>query len=285
MIGTSAYSSLNGLGLITGTTSGYNNYSSGIYGSTGLYNNYSMPYSIYSGGFGNLYANENYVENTKNSYEGMYDINKTAQSYQQKDLSQGNTLAKNCQTIKNLLEDGRTDAAIDEYNEILETLSSYQQYQGYSEDDIKTKIEEAYLGACDTTLQGDIAKYADSSFVSGLKNSNPLTVWFTQTNDAKDFKSKVIEQPKAGIDTALKVGGAAVGGAATFGVLGAKHIAKKGTEAIAKDGVTGLLSKAATYAKSSKWTLALGAFVGVICVGLKYWLNKNKTTDSAQTAS
>ena len=83
----------------------------------------------------------------------------------------------------------------------------------------------------------------------------------------------------------VRVGGAAVGGAATFGVLGAKHIAKKGTEAIAKDGVTGLLSKAATYAKSSKWTLALGAFVGVICVGLKYWLNKNKTTDSAQTAS
>ncbi len=220
MIGTSTYGSLNGLGLITGTTSGYNNYSSGLYGSAGLYNNYSMPYSIYSGGFGNLYANENYVENTKNSYEGMYDVNKTAQSYQQKDLSQGNTLAKNCQTIKNLLQEGRTDAAMDEYDEILETLSNYQQYQGYSEDDIKTKIEEAYLGACDTTLQGDIAKYADNSFVSGLKNSNPLTICFTQTNDAKDFKSEVMDRDKSLKEWVFKGAGAAVGGAATFGVLG-----------------------------------------------------------------
>jgi len=260
---TTNYSALNGLGLITGTTSGYG-YGYGYYG-----------------------ASDTYTQNAKKSIANNYEVRTTNQSYANKQNTENNTLTANCVLMQDLLKEGRTDDAISIFNDTVETLSEYSQYQGYSEQDIKGLIQEKYMTACNgSTLKGDIAKYADGAFESGLKNSNPITVWFTQTNNKEDFREIVTGEPKDKNAFAMKTAGTIAGGAATaaVGFAAVKNIAKlagtsNGKKALSAAG--GLLSKVAGTSCGKLGLIALaGAAVGAICLGVKSFLNKETSKAS-----
>lgn len=259
-LGLSSYSSLNGLGLITGGTSGY--------------------YGGYYGGFGN----SQYAEYAKEAITNSYDVTTTQQSFNNMQSTQRNTLTANCQTIQDMLKEGRSDAALDTFNSMVDTLSQYGQYAGYSEEDIKNLIQQQYITATGgSTLLGDVSKYGDSSFTAGLKNSNPISIFLCQSNSKKDLKAEITSRPVSNSAIAGKVAGAAVGG---VGFMAAATALTKGnkawkTAAGAGKGFTGKLADAVSavgkyFSKGSNWKKVgiAGAVVGVACLGVKWLIDK-----------
>ncbi len=278
-IGFTGYSSLNGLGLITGTTSGY------------------------GGGYYGGLSNSTYVENAKTSIANNYALRTTQQSYSNLQNAETASLNLECQTIKDLLQDGRSDDALTAFNDLVDEMSGLSQYQGYDESYIKTMIQTQYATACNSTLLGDIAKYSDSSFVSGLKSSNPLSIFLCQTSSKADLKAEVTDKPTSNSDTFVKCTGAAAGGAglaiAGKAAFGAKNVWKQAVEELADDalvdpsisqGLGAKLGKAAGLlrdnlkgcGKKVKWAAIIGAGIGLACVGAK-WLY-NKVTDNSASA-
>lgn len=261
--GLSSYSSLNGLGLITGGTSGYG------YG----YGGYGM-------------ANEAYTANAKKSIKNTYDVNTYRQSYGNKQDTQNNTSSFRAQTIKSMLESGRTDDAVSVFHDWVNELSGLQQYQGYSELDMKAIALEKYQNAVvdSNGLISDAKKYADSSFMSGLKNSNPISIFLCQSSSTADIEALVTGEPSANSAIAAKVAGAATGGALFAGGAVALNAAGKATKALGKDAAfvsklgaagKGILDKV----KNAKWSgvkqvAIVGAIIGVACLGAKWLINK-----------
>ncbi len=206
-LGLTSYNALNGLGLITGNTSGYG------YGST--YGGYGL--------YGGLYSSDEYVENAKKSMENGYDLRTTSQSFTGKQSTETMTFTEHCQTIQYMLQEGRSDDALFEFNNMVDEMTELGQYSGYTEQQIKTLAQNQYKSATGSTLLGDISKYADSSFGSGVKSAIPVVNFFTQSNSKEDLISEVTGTKKSDYATASKVGGAVVGGlgtaAAGYGVF------------------------------------------------------------------
>lgn len=201
-LGLTNYNALNGLGLITGSTSGYG------------YGGY---------GYGGYYASDEYVENAKKSMENGYDLSTTRQSFTGKQSTESMTFTEHCQTIQYMLQEGRSDDALFEFNNMVDEMEELGQYSGYTEQQIKTIAQNQYRSATGSTLLGDISKYADSSFGSGVKSAIPVVNFFTQSNSKEDLISEVTGTKKSDYATASKVGGALVGGlgtaAAGYGVF------------------------------------------------------------------
>lgn len=265
------YSSLNGLGLITGTTSGYGGY--GYYG--GL-------------------SDSTYVENAKTSIANSYALRTTQQSYSNLQNAENASLNLECQTIKDLLQDGRSDDAIAAFNDLVGNMSELSQYQGYDESYIKTLIQSQYATACGSTLLGDVSRYADSSFISGLKNSNPLSIFLCQSNNKADLKAEITGKDVSNADIFVKGAGAAVGGAGVaLALSGLKAVS--GSWKTAKNTVAssdGLVKTLGAAGKElwdkvrnikggkAKWIAIGGAALGLACVAGK-WLCSKLTDNSA----
>lgn len=259
-LGLSSYSSLNGLGLITGTTSGYGNY--GTYG--------------YCGGFGS----KEYTEYAKEAIENGYDVSTTRQTYSTLQSNESDLFTLKCQTIQNLLVNGRTDDAIDTFENLVDTMSTLGQYSSYTEEGLKAEALNLYRNATKTELLADVSKYADSSFMSGVKNSVPVLNFFAQTNDANDFEAVITGvKPSAG-NTATKIAGAVIGGGVTFGSLAG------GIGLMGKMGVNStILSSVQKALKGKTGKIAIaGAAIGLVCLGIKSLLNK-ATGASNKTAA
>lgn len=272
-IGFTGYSSLNGLGLITGTTSGYGGY--GYYG--GL-------------------SDSTYVENAKTSIANSYSLRTTQQSYSNLQSAENASLNLECQTIKDMLQDGRSDDAIAAFNDLVNNMSELSQYQGYDESYIRTMVQSQYATACGSTLLGDVSRYADSSFMSGLKNSNPLSIFLCQSSSKADLKADITGKSVPNSDTFVKGLGAAAGGAGiALAASGVKAVSKSWktakTAAASSDGFGKTLGAAgkelwnkAKNLKGSKvkWVAIAGAAIGLACVAGK-WLY-NKATDNSASA-
>ncbi len=268
-LGFTGYSSLNGLGLITGTTSGYGGY--GYYG--GL-------------------SDSTYVENAKTSIANSYNLRTTQQSYSNLQSAQTASLNLECQTIKDLLQDGRSDDAMAAFDELVDNMSELSQYQGYDESYIKTMIQTQYATACNSTLLGDIAKYSDSSFISGLKNSNPISIFLCQSSSKADLKADVTGKDVSNFDTFVKGAGAAVGGAGALlagsTLLSAKKCWKNakttlGTNASFGKTLANAAGQLAGKLKgNAKWLAIGGAIIGAGCLFAKSLFNK--ATDNSAGA-
>lgn len=268
-LGFTGYSSLNGLGLITGGTSGYGGY--GYYG--GL-------------------SDSTYVENAKTSIANSYALRTTQQSYSGLQNAEKASLNLECQTIKDMLQDGRSDDAIEAFNNLVDEMSELNQYQGYDESYIRTMVQSQYATACGSTLLGDISRYSDSSFISGLKNSNPLSIFLCQSSSKADLKAEVTGKNVSNSDTFVKGLGAAAGGAgvalagsALLGVNSAYKAAKNASvdkklgDVMGKT-LGGIVDKVKNLKDSKvKWLAIAGAVVGVGCLVAKSLFNK--ATDSA----
>lgn len=263
-LGLSSYSSLNGLGLITGSTSGYGNYG-------------------YCGGFGS----KEYTQYAKETIENNYDVQTTRQLYSNMQSTETMSFAMQSQVIQNMLQTGRTDDALFEFNNMVNEMSGLSQYAGYTEQQIKTLAQNQYKNATGTALLNDITKYADGSFISGVKGSIPIVNLFTQTNSKNDLIAEVTGTKKSNFGTVTKIAGAATGGAA-FGTLAvAGNAIRKGAKAGASSGALssiGTTLQTAFKGKTGKIAIA-GAAIGVACLGIKSLLDKVTGANKADTAA
>lgn len=254
-LGLSSYSSLNGLGLITGATGGYG----------------------YYGGFGS----DTYASYAKQAIANNYDVQTTQQSYSNMQNTESMTFTLQCQTIKNMIQSGRSDDALCEFNNLVDDMAGLSQYANYSEQQLKTLALNAYTSACNSTLLGDIERYADSSFTTGAKNSIPLLNLLMQTNSKSDFVAEVTGTNPSNLETVKKIGGAAVGGAAFLTLAKGAKAVHSGIKSTASTGtfknITTEISKA-FKGKTGKVAL-IGAAIGVACLGVKWLINKMTKND------
>ncbi len=228
---------------VTGLT-GYTDYSalngiSGTYG--GLGTNYSPLFNTYSGLYGYYYGMD--VDDAKENLQNNYDLSTLQQSYNNKQSVQTLDWSQLCANISTLLQQGRTDDAIVEYNKLTKSMSEASQYEGYSESQIKALAQKMYAQTIGSSLLDDIDTYASGSFFQGLKAGIPIIgTFFAQGNSKEDMISEVtgVQQSQgsafakglgtlaAGIGTGAAAGAAigaiggpigAVGGAVIGGVL------------------------------------------------------------------
>lgn len=207
---------------VTGLT-GYTDYSAlnGISGSYSGLTNYSVPYyNSYSGLYGYYYGMD--VDEAKENLENNYDLSTLQQSYYNKQSVQSLDWSQLCANISTLLQQGRTDDAIVEYNKLTKSMSEASQYDGYSESQIKALAQKMYAQTMGTNLVDDIDANASSAFFQGLKAGIPIfgTI-FAQANSKEDMISEVtgVEQSKG--TQAAKAIGAVTAGAGTGAAIGA----------------------------------------------------------------
>lgn len=250
-LGLTNYNSLNGLGLITGGTSGYG-----------------------YGGYGGLYASDEYVERAKKSIANSYDLSTTRQSFTGKQSTESMTFTEHCQTIQYMLQEGRSDDALFEFNNMVDEMEELGQYEGYTEQQIKTIAQNQYKNATGSTLLGDISKYADSAFDSGVKSAIPVANFFTQANSKEDLISEVTGTKKSDYAKASKVGGAVVGGigTATAGWGAFKLI--KSTAGSSSGFIGRALQKIGLTGGKIGLIAAAGVAIAAIGLGVKSLFNK-----------
>ena len=208
---------------VTGLT-GYTDYSAlnGIAGSYGgLGTNYSVPlFNNYSGIYGYYYGMD--VDDARENLQNNYDLSTLQQSYNNKQSVQSLDWSQLCANISTLLQQGRTDDAIVEYNKLTKSMSEASQYQGYNESQIKALAQKMYAQTIGTNLVDDIDVNASSSFVQGLKAGIPIfgTI-FAQGNSKEDMISEVtgVEQSKG--SSVAKGAGAIIAGIGTGAAAGA----------------------------------------------------------------
>ena len=208
---------------LTGAT-GYTDYSAlnGIAGSyNGLGYNYSVPlFNSYSGIYGYYYGMD--VDDAKENLQNNYDLSTLQQSYNNKQSVQTLDWSQLCSNISTLLQQGRTDDAIVEYNKLTKSMSEASQYEGYNDSQIKALAQKLYAQTMGTNLVDDIDANASSSFVQGIKAGVPIfgTI-FAQANSKEDMISEVtgVEQSKG--SSVAKGLGAVVAGIGTGAAAGA----------------------------------------------------------------
>ena len=208
---------------VTGLT-GYTDYSAlnGIAGSYGgLGTNYSVPlFNNYSGIYGYYYGMD--VDDARENLQNNYDLSTLQQSYNNKQSVQSLDWSQLCSNISTLLQQGRTDDAIVEYNKLTKSMSEASQYEGYNDSQIKALAQKLYAQTMGTNLVDDIDANASSSFVQGIKAGVPIfgTI-FAQANSKEDMISEVtgVEQSKG--SSVAKGLGAVVAGIGTGAAAGA----------------------------------------------------------------
>lgn len=195
---------------------------------------------------GGLYS-DSYVENAKSSIANGYELSATSSSYSNKNSVSSSSFAQQCQAIEYLLQQGRTDDAMAKYNDLYEDMASNSYYEGYTENEIKTLLQEKYMTATGTTIVNDITANSSSAFTSGLESSIPvLGVLFNQ-NSSDDFVAEATgtdvsgwSQVKKGAGLLTGVGlSAAAGAGLKVGVSALKNLKAGST-------ITDAISKAST---------------------------------------
>ena len=170
--------------------------------------------------------------------------NQTSNSYSNKNSVSSSSFAQQCQAIEYLLQQGRTDDAMAKYNDLYEDMASNSYYEGYTENEIKTLLQEKYMTATGTTLVNDITTNSASAFTSGLESSIPVVGLLFNQNSSDDFVAKATGTETSGWSEVKKGAGltagvglsAAAGAGLKIGASALKNL-KAGssiTEAISK---------------------------------------------------
>lgn len=241
----SQYAGLNGL-------AGYGtNAFMGAYGTTGLYS-------------------DAYVENAKTSIQNGYEVNAMSNSYSNKASVSSSSFAQQCQTIGYLLQNGRTDDAMKQYNALYEDMAANPYYQGYTENEIKTLLQDKYMEATGTTIVNDISTKSTSAFNAGALSSVPIVGFLLNTNSKDDFIAQATGTEKSNLSkvkTGLGVAATTVGsGLAAAGMLAVKSKGLKDClSSLTNNGILNSISKACKgkgkFAAIGAAALAIGTFV------------------------
>lgn len=205
----------------------------------------------YCGGWGyagGLYSDAN-VGNIKQSIANGYEISAASNSYANKASVSSSNFTQQSQAIQYLLQEGREDDAIAKYHSLFNEMASNPYYEGYSENDIKTLMQQRYMEATGSTLVNDINENAGSSFTTGLVSSIPLVGAFLDGTSKSDFIAEVTGTPKSTKGKAGKAAGVVTGMGigAGLGALSAGLLKKGGKGAKIAGLVIGAAAALATF--------------------------------------
>ena len=194
---------------------------------------------------GGLYS-DSYVENAKSSIANGYELSATSSSYSNKSNVSSSSFAQQCQAIEYLLQQGRTDDAMAKYNDLYEDMASNSYYEGYTENEIKTLLQEKYMTATGTTIVNDITANSNSAFTSGLESSIPVLGLLFNQNSSDDFVAEATGTDVSGWSQ-VKKGAGVVAGIGLSAAAGAGlEIGVSTLKNIKNSGITKAISNAAT---------------------------------------
>ncbi len=159
---------------------------------------------------GGLYS-DSYVENAKSNIANSYELSATSSSYSNKNTVSSSSFAQQCQAIEYLLQQGRTDDAMAKYNDLYNDMASNSYYEGYSENEIKTLLQDKYMTATGTTIVNDINQNASSAFESGLESSIPVLGLLFNQNSSDDFVAEATGTEVSGWSSVKKGAGVVAG--------------------------------------------------------------------------
>ena len=186
------------------------------------------------GGSYSLYAGTN-TEAMKNNIASAYDVSATSTSYSQKANASSASFAQQCQTIHQLLQEGRSDEAMKVYNKLYQDMAGNSYYSSYSDNEIKTAIQEQYMNANDTTLVSDISNNAQSEFGASLSQSIPIFGLLSENASKDEFTAKATgtntsnaSKVEAVLGTLAGSAGSGAVGAAVGAAIGARGGHTKG---------------------------------------------------------
>ena len=175
------------------------------------------------GGFGlrsagsGLYNRAN-AEGIKDGIANSYDINAASRSYANKASVSSSNYAQQAQTIQYLLQNGRQDEASKKYNELLKEMSEDPYYQGYSQNELKTLLQEKYISSTGTSIVSDASANGKSAFVAGLNSSIPIAGPLLQLSSKDELVAKATGTSVSSDAKVASSLGTATGIAATTGI-------------------------------------------------------------------
>ena len=219
--------------------------------------------TAYSTGAYSLYSDA-YVDNAKDSIANGYEVSATSNSYANKESASSSSFAQQCQAIEYMLQRGRTDDAMAAYQDLYDDMASNSYYQGYTENEIKTLLQDAYLNATGTTIVNDISANSNSSFEAGMESAVPIIGLLQNTNSADDFIAEATNTPVSGWSQVK----AAAGVGTTSALSAAVAAAGVGVVSGAKSGgLSGILTglKNAFTGKGATGKVAIAA--GIVAAG------------------
>ncbi len=167
-------------------------------------------YSTSFTGTSSLYSSS-YVDDAKENIANSYEVSATSSSYSNKSSVSSSSYTQQCQAIQYLLEQGRTDDAMEKYNELYEDMASNTYYSAYSENELKTLLQSNYLTATGTTLVNDISSNSSSDFTTGLESSIPVLGLLFNDNSADDFIAEATGTDTSGWSKVKKALGVVTG--------------------------------------------------------------------------
>ena len=150
------------------------------------------------------------------------------------------------------------------YQDLYDDMASNSYYQGYTENEIKTLLQDAYLNATGTTIVNDISANSNSSFEAGMESAVPIIGLLQNTNSADDFIAEATNTPVSGWSQVK----AAAGVGTTSALSAAVAAAGVGVVSGAKSGgLLGILTglKNAFTGKGATGKVAIAA--GIVAAG------------------
>lgn len=168
-------------------------------------------------GFGGSYGFN--ADAAKENIINFYDVNATRNAYGNKHTVELKNYTQQCQTIHYLVQSGRIDDATAQYKALLNEMKESANYEGYSENEVKTILQEQYANATGTSLVADIEQSsAPSGFGSGFLKSIPIIGSLCETTSKEDLISEVTGVEKSKGDKVAEVAGKVTGVAAGAGI-------------------------------------------------------------------
>lgn len=239
----------------------------GLNGLSGYGSTYFMGGGLYS---------DSYVENAKSNIANGYELSATSSSYSNKNSVSSSSFAQQCQAIEYLLQQGRTDDAMAKYKDLYDDMSSNSYYEGYTENEIKTLLQEKYMTATGTTLVNDITTNSNSAFTSGLESSIPVLGLLFNENSSDDFVAEATGTEVSGWSN-VKKGAGVVAGVGLSAAAGAGlEVGLSALKNLKNSSITEAISKAATGKGKIVAACVAGGAALLTYIGSKLFNSDNK---------
>lgn len=239
----------------------------GLNGLSGYGSTYFMGGGLYS---------DSYVENAKSNIANGYELSATSSSYSNKNSVSSSSFAQQCQAIEYLLQQGRTDDAMAKYKDLYEDMASNSYYEGYTENEIKTLLQEKYMTATGTTLVNDITTNSNSAFTSGLESSIPVLGLLFNENSSDDFVAEATGTEVSGWSN-VKKGAGVVAGVGLSAAAGAGlEVGLSALKNLKNSNITEAISKAATGKGKIVAACVAGGAALLTYIGSKLFNSDNK---------
>lgn len=239
----------------------------GLNGLSGYGSTYFMGGGLYS---------DSYVENAKSNIANGYELSATSSSYSNKNSVSSSSFAQQCQAIEYLLQQGRTDDAMAKYKDLYDDMASNSYYEGYTENEIKTLLQEKYMTATGTTLVNDITTNSNSAFTSGLESSIPVLGLLFNENSSDDFVAEATGTEVSGWSNVKKGAGVAAGVGLSAAAGAGLEVGLSALKNLKNSSITEAISKAATGKGKIVAACVAGGAALLTYIGSKLFNSDNK---------